>query len=81
MKHLIPKTMRLPILVEQDESGNYIVSCPVFKACHTYGKTIDEALENIKDVIQLCVEEEQDEPQPINQFVGFHELEVNVATA
>ncbi len=36
-----------PIIVEMDEDGYYIVSCPIFKECHTYGETIEEALENI----------------------------------
>ena len=31
-----------------DEDGYYIVSCPMFKRCHTYGETIEEVLENIK---------------------------------
>jgi len=37
--------------------GIIIVSCPVFKGCHSYGETIDEALENIKEVIEMCLEE------------------------
>lgn len=64
----------LPILVETDEDGTYIVSCPVFKGCHSYGKTIDEAIENIKEVIDICLEEEK--PTNLNRFVGFRELEV-----
>ncbi len=46
------------MIVEIDEDGYYIVSCPLFKGCHTYGKTIEEALENIKEVIEMCLEEE-----------------------
>jgi predicted RNase H-like HicB family nuclease len=67
-------TIHLPVLVETDEDGIYIVSCPVFKGCHSYGKTIDEAIENIKEVIEMCIEEEK--PQSLNRFVGFRELEV-----
>jgi predicted RNase H-like HicB family nuclease len=63
----------LPIVVEQDEDGVYIVSCPVFKACRSYGKTVDEALENIKEVIQMCLDEEQ--PENLNRFIGFREIE------
>jgi len=44
--------------VEQDEDGYYIVSCPIFKGCHSYGKTINETMENIKEVIEMCLEEE-----------------------
>ncbi len=67
-------TIHLPVLVETDEDGMYIVSCPVFKGCHSYGNTIDEAMENIKEVIEMCMEEGK--PQNLNRFVGFRELEV-----
>lgn len=69
-------TIHLPVLVETDEDGMYIVSCPVFKGCHSYGKTIDEAIENIKEVIEMCMEEER--PQNLNRFIGFREIEVLV---
>jgi len=49
------------VIVEQDEDGTYIVDCPTFKGCHSYGENMDEALENIKDVIEMCVEEAMEE--------------------
>lgn len=67
-------SLHLPILVECDEDGMYIVSCPTFKGCHSYGKTIEAALENIKEVIAICLEEEK--PTGLNQFIGFREIEV-----
>jgi len=51
------KILHLPILIEQDEDNIYIVSCPVFKGCHSYGKTIEEALKNIREVVEICQEE------------------------
>lgn len=48
------KKLHLPIIIETDEDGMYIVSCPSLKGCHSYGKTIDEALKNIKEAIELC---------------------------
>ncbi|MDP2806832.1 MAG: type II toxin-antitoxin system HicB family antitoxin [bacterium] len=68
------KNIHLPIIIEMDEDGCYIVSCPSFKGCHSYGKTIDEALKNIREVIDICLEEQK--PATINKFVGFRELEV-----
>jgi predicted RNase H-like HicB family nuclease len=67
--------LHLPILIELDEDGYYIVSCPLFRGCHSYGETIDEALENIREVIELCLEETKVEM--LNKFVGFRELEVS----
>jgi len=66
--------LHLPIIVEMDEDGYYIVSCPLFKGCHSYGETVDEALENIREVIGMCLEETKVED--LNKFVGFRELEV-----
>ena len=66
--------LHLPIIIEIDEDGYYIVSCPVFKGCHSYGETVDEAMENIKEVIEMCLEENKVEE--LNKFVGFRELEV-----
>jgi len=66
--------LHMPIIVELDEDGYYIVSCPQFKGCHSYGETIDEAMENIKEVIEMCLEET--DVMELNTFIGFRELGV-----
>ncbi|KUK97436.1 MAG: type II toxin-antitoxin system HicB family antitoxin [Methanothrix sp.] len=43
--------------IEIYEDGYYIASCPQFKGCHSYGETVDEALENIREVVEMCLEE------------------------
>ena len=73
------KKLRLPILIEQDEDGVFIVSCPTFKGCHSYGKTVEEGMENIKEVIEICLQEDQQES--LNRFVGFREMEVSTKVA
>ena len=57
MERLEMKKIDLPIIIEIDEDGYYIVTCPLFKGCHSYGETIDKALKNIKEVIEMCLEE------------------------
>jgi predicted RNase H-like HicB family nuclease len=74
MKDSENKKIHLPVLIELDEDGIYIVSCPVFKACHSYGQSIDEALNNLREVVAICLEE--DTPLNLNHFVGFRELEI-----
>ena len=81
MKISETRTLHLPILVEQDEDNFYIVSCPVFKACHSYGVTIDEALNNIREVIDICIEEEKENTGEINRFIGFREMQVTIKNA
>jgi predicted RNase H-like HicB family nuclease len=70
------KTYHLPVVVEVDEDGVFIVSCPTFRGCHSYGKTIDEALFNLKEVAEMCIEEEQQ--TTLNQFVGVREMELTI---
>ena len=48
---------RLPLLVEKGEDGFYVVECPLFEGCYTQGKTLDEALRNIREVIELIFKE------------------------
>ena len=72
------KILHFPVVIEQDEDEVYIVSCPVFKGCHSYGKTIDEALGNLKEVIEMCVEEEGEKYTVQNRFVGFRELQIEM---
>ncbi len=43
------------VIIEQDEAGYFVAECPALKACYTQGKTFEEAIENIKDVIALCL--------------------------
>lgn len=50
---------QLPILVERDEDGMYVVECPAFEGCYSQGATLDEALKNIHEVIELCLEEDK----------------------
>jgi predicted RNase H-like HicB family nuclease len=45
-------------VVEKDEDGYYVVECPTLPGCYTEGKTLDEALKNIQEVIALVLEEE-----------------------
>jgi predicted RNase H-like HicB family nuclease len=68
------KTIHVPVIIETDEDGIFIVSCPQFKGCHSYGKTIDEALERIREAIAVCMEDSNLEQ--VNTFVGFREVEI-----
>lgn len=50
---------QIPLLIEKGESGFYVVECPLFEGCYTQGKTIDEALKNIREVLSLILEEKE----------------------
>ncbi len=67
---------QLPILIEKDEDGFYVVECPIFSGCYSQGKTIDEALKNIREVIDLCLEEKENR----EVLKDFHPQELSFHT-
>lgn len=68
------KNLHLPLVIEEDEDGVFIISCPSLKGCHSYGNTIEEAMANIREAIDLALEEIK--PEEINKFIGFREMEI-----
>lgn len=38
------------------EDGYWVVECPSLPGCVSQGKTEEEALENIRDAIRVCLE-------------------------
>lgn len=70
------KVYNFTVLIERDEDGWLVGSVPALRGCHTQGKTMDELLKNIKEAIELCLEEETDIPQ--EEFVGVQQVQVTV---
>lgn len=48
--------MQLPVTLYQDEDGWYVVECPVIPGCASQGRTEDEAIRNIREAIEMCIE-------------------------
>jgi predicted RNase H-like HicB family nuclease len=69
-----PVRYHLPVLIEQDEDGAYIVSVPTLRGCRSYGRTLDEAMKNIAEAAALCLEDER--PTPQATFIGVRDLEI-----
>ncbi len=65
--------LRLTVLIEKDEDGYYIASVPALKSCYTQAKTLEELYPRIREVIELCMEEE--EPAHL-EFIGIQQVEL-----
>ena len=72
------KKVRLPVLVEKDEDGFFVVECPLLQGCYTQGKTLDEALKNIHEVIEMCVQEQKEEI--VEQLDAIQEFSYHVVS-
>ncbi|ODS43092.1 MAG: hypothetical protein MSIBF_03670 [Candidatus Altiarchaeales archaeon IMC4] len=61
------------VLVEQDEDGIYVAKAPDIPGCYTQGKTVEQAMERIREAIQVCVESGGEEIVPM-RFVGLQHV-------
>jgi predicted RNase H-like HicB family nuclease len=48
--------MELPVILTPGEDGFVIAECPVIPGCISQGKTREEALKNIREAVELCLE-------------------------
>jgi predicted RNase H-like HicB family nuclease len=48
--------MKFPTVIDRDEDGTWVVECPAIPGCVSQGRTREEAMENIKEAIALCLE-------------------------
>ena len=63
------------VLIEQDEDGLYVATVPDIQGCYTQGKTIQEVLERIKEAIELCLEADKEEVEPM-KFIGIQRVQI-----
>lgn len=61
------------------EDGWIVVQCPLIPGCISQGKDRAEALANIQEAIQLCLETRDDEGATWSLPRGVEVLEVEVA--
>jgi len=68
--------MKFPVTIYQDEEGWYVVECPIIPGCASQGRTEVEALKNIREAIQICLEVRREKNLPLT--IESREVEVPV---
>lgn len=63
------------VIIERDAEGYYLGTVPGLKGCHTQARSLDELMERIREAIELCLEVEGDDVDPID-FVGVQRVSV-----
>lgn len=59
------QTYDFKVLLEPDETGGFVVVCPALPGCYSQGDTVAEAMANIKEAIELCLEDMRARGEPI----------------
>lgn len=63
------------VIVEKDSDGYLVASVPALKGCHTQAKSYDELMERIQEAIELCLEMENEEFEPL-EFVSIQRIAI-----
>ncbi len=63
------------VVIEQDEDGLYVATVPDIEGCYTQGKTIPEVLERVKEAIEVCLEGDKEDIQPM-KFIGLQRVQI-----
>lgn len=71
------KLLNFTVLIEQDEDGIYVANVPDISGCYTQGRTVEQAMERIREAIQVCLEADDEEILPM-KYIGVRQLEVKV---
>lgn len=71
---------RLTAYIEKDvESDLYVAVVPGVPGAHTQAETLDELRANLKEVLELCLEEmDQESRDSLPEFVGIEQVEVAI---
>ncbi|MCS7337863.1 MAG: type II toxin-antitoxin system HicB family antitoxin [Verrucomicrobiae bacterium] len=56
--------MKIKVILERGEDGYYVAHCPALKSCWSQGKTREEALQNIREAIELYLEPSPEQLAP-----------------
>ena len=60
------------------ETNLYVGVVPGISGAHSQGATLDELRDNLKEVLELCLEEYKGNTDDLPHFVGLQQIEVAV---
>ena len=61
------------VVIERDEDGMLVGEVPQLRGCYTQGRTLDELLQRIHEVIEMCLEE-YSTSDLLPEFVGIQKV-------
>ena len=73
------KNSLFTVYIEQDEDGVFVGSVPSIPSCYAQGKTQEEMLDNLRDVLKLCLRNIDSKILEKTKFVGIQNVKVNHA--
>lgn len=70
--------MGYTVILEQEPDGGYTISVPALPGCVTQGDTREEALANIREAIEVYIEDCREAGDPIPVEAGREYVDIQV---
>ncbi|MER3546308.1 MAG: hypothetical protein C4338_01410 [Rhodanobacteraceae bacterium] len=71
--------MRYTVVLERESDGGYVADVPALPGCVSQGDTRAEALQNIREAIELYIEDCRAAGEPVPDESGKEFIEVDAA--
>jgi predicted RNase H-like HicB family nuclease len=71
--------MRFTVVLEQEPDEGFVASVPALPGCVSQGDTREEALRNIREAIELYLEDCRESGEPIPSESGREFVEIEAA--
>jgi len=69
------KEQEFNVVIERDSDGYFVASVPELHGCHTQAKSLDTLMKRVREVIELCLEDQEDS-YISPSFVGLQRIRV-----
>ena len=66
---------RYTVVTESDEQGYSVATVPALRGCHTQAKNLDTLMERAREVVELCLEEQEGDPGTL-ELAGIQQIAV-----
>ncbi|HHY99221.1 MAG TPA: type II toxin-antitoxin system HicB family antitoxin [Firmicutes bacterium] len=73
--------LKYTVILEVDEDGHYIAAVPALKGCHSFGRTREEALQRVREAIELYLECLAEDKRPFPPDIETDALNVGIEIA
>jgi predicted RNase H-like HicB family nuclease len=71
----VKRTRKFTVVIERDEDGYYVATVPGLRGCHTQAKNPDTLMKRTREVIELCLEDDDSQVGPL-ELVGIQQISV-----
>lgn len=66
---------KFTVVIERDDEGYYVGTVPALRGCHTQAKNLDTLMKRVREVIELCLEDQNGEVGSV-ELVGVQQITV-----